>query len=89
VKFRQLESIAHNLADSLGSGVGLLVGIYELDIFGEARRSVEGYITVDFLKGTTSRGPALLCLGEGHCSLSGSGAAQIVPEARNDAGSVR
>jgi hypothetical protein len=56
MKFRQLESIAHNIADSLGSGIGLLVGVYEMDVFGEARRSPEGYIQVDFLTGTSSGG---------------------------------
>jgi len=56
VKFRQLESIAHNIADSLGSGIGILVGHYEMDVFGEAARSPEGYILVDFLTGTSSGG---------------------------------
>lgn len=56
MKFGKLESIAHNVADSLGSGIGLLVGVYEMDIFGEAKRSPEGYITVDFLTGTSSGG---------------------------------
>jgi hypothetical protein len=56
VKLRRLESIAHNIADSLGSGIGLLVGVYEMDIFGEVTRSPEGYIEVDFLAGTSSGG---------------------------------
>jgi hypothetical protein len=56
VKFRELESIAHNIADSLGSGIGLLVGVYAMDIFGEAKRSPEGYMIVDFLTGTSSGG---------------------------------
>jgi len=56
VKFRQLESIAHNIADSLGSGIGMLVGYYEMDVFGEASRSPEGYILVDFLTGASSGG---------------------------------
>jgi len=54
VKYRQLESIAHNIADSLGSGIGMLVGFYEMDVFGEAFRSPEGFIVVDFLTGTSS-----------------------------------
>jgi hypothetical protein len=56
VKFRQLESIAHNIADSLGSGIGMLVGHYEMDVFGEAAQSPEGYILVDFLIGTSTGG---------------------------------
>src|SRR5258706_8798219 len=51
MKFDQLRSIGHNIAQSLASGVGLLVGLYELDVFGEAKRSPEGFITVDFLTG--------------------------------------
>jgi hypothetical protein len=51
MKFRQLESIAHNIADSLGSGVGILVGAYEMDIFGESTRTPEGFIEIDFLTG--------------------------------------
>lgn len=58
MKFRQLESIAHNIADSLGSGIGMLVGHYEMDVFGEAARSPEGYILVDFLTGTSTGGAA-------------------------------
>lgn len=56
MKFDELRSISHNIADSLASGIGLLIGIYETDIFGEARRSPEGFITVDFLTGTYTGG---------------------------------
>jgi hypothetical protein len=34
----------------------MLVGMYEMDIFGEANRSPEGFIEVDFLTGTSSGG---------------------------------
>jgi hypothetical protein len=53
MKFDTLRSIGHNIADSLASGIGLLIGVYEMDIFGEAGRSPEGYIAVDFLTGTS------------------------------------
>jgi hypothetical protein len=56
MKLDELRSIAHNVADSLGSGIGLLIGVYEMDIFGEAQRSAEGFITVDFLTGRSSGG---------------------------------
>lgn len=56
MRFGELKSIGHNIADSLASGIGLLIGVYETDIFGEAGRSAEGYILVDFLTGTTSGG---------------------------------
>ncbi|MEO0393649.1 MAG: hypothetical protein AAF213_10450 [Pseudomonadota bacterium] len=53
MKFGVLKSIGHNLADSLGSGICLIVGAYSLDIYGEVRHSPEGYIEVDFLTGTS------------------------------------
>ena len=53
-----LKGIAHNLADSVASGIGLMIGVYQMDIFGEASRAPEGYIEVDFLTGTTSGGQA-------------------------------
>jgi len=56
MKHNELRSIGHNIADSLASGIGLLIGVYEIDVFGEARKSPEGFITVDFLKGSTIDG---------------------------------
>jgi len=56
MKFGELKSIGHNIADSLASGIGLLISVHEMDIFGEASGSREGYITVDFLTGTTEGG---------------------------------
>ena len=49
-----LKSIGHNIADSLASGIGMAIGVYQMDIFGEASAGSQGYITVDFLRGTTS-----------------------------------
>jgi hypothetical protein len=57
MKFGDLRSLAHNLADSFASGVGLLVGVYEMDVYGEAARSPEGFIEVDFLTGRVGGGP--------------------------------
>ena len=57
MKFGELKSIGHNIADSLGSGICLLVGYYEIDIFGEAAGSPTGFIEVDFLAGTSSGSP--------------------------------
>jgi hypothetical protein len=56
MKFGELKSIGHNIADSLASGIGLLIGVYSTDVFGEALASPEGFITVDFLTGTTRGG---------------------------------
>jgi hypothetical protein len=54
MKFNELRSIGHNIADSLASGVSMLVGQYDLDIFAEARAEACGYIEVDFLAGTST-----------------------------------
>jgi len=44
------------MADSLASGIGLLIGFYATDIFGEARRSLGGAITIDFLAAKATEG---------------------------------
>lgn len=51
VKLNQLRSVAHNIADSLSSGMGFLIGAYSTDIYQEASLSADGRITVDFLRG--------------------------------------
>ena len=50
MKFGGLRSIGHNIAYSLATGIGLLVGVYGMNTFGEADRSREGFITVDFVQ---------------------------------------
>lgn len=42
MKHDVLRSVAHNVAASLASGVGLLIGVHQLDVFGDARRSPRG-----------------------------------------------
>jgi hypothetical protein len=54
MKFGTLKSIGHNVADSLASGVGLMIGVYEMDVFGEVTSTPEGFIEVDFLTGDTT-----------------------------------
>jgi hypothetical protein len=39
MKFGELRSIAHNIADSLPSGIGLLIGFYDMNIFHRGRPS--------------------------------------------------
>ena len=56
MKIGVLRSIAHNVADSVGSGIGLLIGVYEMDVFGEAKKSPGGVIGVDFLNGEAAQG---------------------------------
>lgn len=62
MKLGELKSLGHNVADSLASGIGLLIGVYTMDVFGEASSSPEGYITVDFLSGTSTGGEASAAL---------------------------
>ena len=58
MKHAELRSIAHNIADSLASGIGLMIGYYRSDVFGDARRSPGGALTVDFLSGRVTEGEA-------------------------------
>jgi len=56
MKFGTLKSIAHNIADSLSSDIGLLIGCYSTNIYGEAQRAPNGVIVVDFLRGVATEG---------------------------------
>jgi hypothetical protein len=58
MKFDELRSIGHNIADSFASGIGLLVGVYEMNVFAEARRNPDRCIVVDFLSGKVIGGRA-------------------------------
>ena len=58
MKIGELTSFAHNVADSLASGICFMVGVYSVDVFGEAAASPQGHIVVDFLSGSTSGSPA-------------------------------
>nr|WP_321359639.1 hypothetical protein [uncultured Hyphomonas sp.] len=51
-----MKSVGHNISHSLASGIGLLIGHCNMDIFGEAASSDEGFIIVDFVNGTSSGG---------------------------------
>lgn len=42
MKFGKLKSLGHNLADSMASGMGFLIGVYHMDVFAEATASEEG-----------------------------------------------
>lgn len=63
MKHDQLCAIAHNLVDSMASGLCFVIGLYTVDVFADAGNSEGGVITVDFLGGTIPQGkasPALL-----------------------------
>jgi hypothetical protein len=64
VKHAELRSIVHNVGDSLGSGIGLLIGVYEMDVYGEASRSQDGSLTIDLLAGRVTEGTASSSLAE-------------------------
>ena len=56
MKFGVLKAIGHNLADSMTCGMGFMIGLYQMDIYGEAAASAEGFIEVDLLTGQTTGG---------------------------------
>jgi hypothetical protein len=56
MKIGTLRAIAHNIADSLGSGIGLLIGVYGMNVFGEANSSPDGVVCIDFLAGKATKG---------------------------------
>jgi hypothetical protein len=53
MKLGELKSVGHNIADSFASGIGLLIGHYEMNVFAEAASEPEGFVVVDFLEGST------------------------------------
>lgn len=72
MKLSELKSLGHNLADSFASGMGLLVGIYEMDVFAEAAASDPGYIEVNFADGSTTGSPISTTLQGAIKSYSGA-----------------
>ncbi|RKE25647.1 hypothetical protein B0G76_7196 [Paraburkholderia sp. BL23I1N1] len=57
MKIGELRSLGHNIADSLASGIGLMIGVYDVDVFAEAAAGSEGFIIVNFLDGTAFGSP--------------------------------
>ncbi len=57
MKHGELGAIAHNIADSMASGLGLLVGFRPINIYAAAAKSPDGHVTVDLLSGAISGGP--------------------------------
>jgi hypothetical protein len=58
MKHAQLQAIVHNVADSLGSGISLMTGFYDLDVYSDARKSPDGALRVDLLRGVVTEGDA-------------------------------
>jgi hypothetical protein len=72
MKFDELRSIGHNIADSLASGIGFLIGVYEMDVFGEAAESPQGVIEIDFLTGTSTGGQPSISLADAISKYGGA-----------------
>lgn len=58
MKHAELRAIVHNVADSIASGIGLLIGYYEMDVIGEAARSDDAVLVIDILEGCVTKGTA-------------------------------
>jgi hypothetical protein len=58
MKHAQLKAIAHNVADSLGGGICLMIGYFAVDVYSDARNSPTGTIRVDLLRGIVTEGDA-------------------------------
>lgn len=84
MKFDALCAIGHNLADSLASGCGLLVGSYAMDVFGEAAHSPCGFIEVDLLTGAWSGGPPSEKLAQAFRDYAGLGLDRLCASHRTD-----
>ena len=51
MRYGRLCSVAHAMADSLASGICLMIGHYSVDVFACAARSPGAELSVDFLTG--------------------------------------
>ena len=56
MKLGELRSLGHNIADSLSSGIGLMIGVYDVDIYRAVASSRNGFIEVNFINGTSNCG---------------------------------
>jgi hypothetical protein len=54
MKLKNLKVVGHNIADSLASGIGLMIGVYQMNVFAEAAGEDDGFVMVDFLEGSTT-----------------------------------
>lgn len=56
MKIGQLKSLGHNIAHSLASGIGLMIGVYDTDVFAEASFNESGFLSVNFINGEVGGG---------------------------------
>ena len=58
MKFDVMAAVAHNLADSLGSGASDLFGFWDQHVFNEVENDADQRIEIDLLMGQVTRGAA-------------------------------
>lgn len=58
MKHAKLQAIVHNVADSLGSGISLMTGFYDLDVYTDAGNSPTKTLRLDLLGGVVMEGEA-------------------------------
>jgi hypothetical protein len=58
MRHTELKAVGHNIAHSLASGMGFMIGTFQTNVFAEASAEPPGYLEVDFLNGTVSGSPA-------------------------------
>ncbi|MCW1920417.1 hypothetical protein NX862_16770 [Rhodobacter sp. KR11] len=58
MKHAKLQAIVHNVADSLGSGISLMTGFYDLDVYRDAHNSPGKTLRLDLLGGVVMEGDA-------------------------------
>lgn len=51
MKFSNVKTVGHNIAAPLASGIGLMIGTYEMNLLAEASAASPGFIEVDFIPG--------------------------------------
>ena len=58
MKHAKMQAIVHNVADSLGSGISLMTGYYDLDVYKDAHNSPGKTLRLDLLGGVVMEGEA-------------------------------
>jgi hypothetical protein len=62
MKLTVLQAIGHNIAHSLASGMGFMIGTYLTDVFGEAKAGAPAYVEVNFVNGAVTGAAISQCL---------------------------
>jgi hypothetical protein len=89
MRYTDLKAVGHNIADSLASGIGLMIGIYQMNVFSEASAEPPGYIDVDFVSGTATGSPVSKGLSRGVALYSSEALPVLCEKHRVDLRQVR